>query len=182
MRIHVALAFSLFLTPVSASCQESSVERVQHDHSIYLLSGDSAKLEKFHAEVGENWNGGILLDRNEQSGAYRYWAFDWRTAPQSRQFIVPAMFAGLDLNIFEYNDTDEHPELRAKLDAALSECDTLLDRFLILPTRHVTIFTRTEPTDSSTACLFKLIQDEKRFEGLKFGFLGSERMTPDEGN
>ncbi|MFL0356705.1 hypothetical protein ACI5KX_09510 [Erythrobacter sp. GH1-10] len=151
--------------------------RAEHDHTIYVLSGEPEALARFDAAVGARWEGGMLLDADTERGIYRYWAYEWRTAPQARQFMIPAMASGLDLEFEVYSENEAFPDLRARLDQAASGCDAKADVLFVLPTGEVT--STITPEDAQTeadsfSCLLDEMREGRSLEGITFGFLGND--------
>lgn len=177
----VALAFLASQGGIASAQSGEPLQRQQHDHTIYILSGDPTLVAKFHENVGVEWEGGVLLEANEAEGVYRYWAYGWRTAPQARQFMMPAMFSGLDLKFETYDDAKAFPELRAELDDASLSCGMTMDAFLILPDRSVTLITSPEHIETQSeqlTCLLAKIRSGEILQGESFGFLGNEAIDP----
>ncbi|WP_299192439.1 hypothetical protein [uncultured Erythrobacter sp.] len=158
------------------------LQRQSHDHAIYELAGDPSLVRQFHEEIGSNWIGGELLDADEEEGIYRYWAYGWRTAPQSRSFMMPAVFLGLDLEIVAYEQTAAFPDLRSNLDEVSMGCGLSVDPFLILPNRYITFVPTlqgSQSTISGQECVIEKLRTEARFSSEQFGFFGNERSEDD---
>ena len=158
-----------------------ALERPSHDHTIFILSGDPKSVADFHSEVGANWDGGALVEADEENGVYRYWAFAWRTARQSRAFLMPAIFGGLELEFEPYDDAVAFPDLRLKLDQVALSCGMRTDPFLIHPFGDVTIEQVPDDQHEAMSCALLEFRDGGALEGIKLGFIGNEKLAEEEG-
>ena len=151
----------LALIAVSSLPQASNLalERLSHDHTIYILSGESKSLESFHQRIAAQWEGGELIDADSSKGVYRYWAYSDRTAPQSRAFMMPAIFSGLKLDFQAYQENVEFTAQRSALDELSLECGAISDPFFITPTGEVQITVEKATKPELQSCIYSRLKD-----------------------
>ena len=113
--------------------------RQDREDTIYTLSGNREKLEVFRTNVGARWSGGTAVDADASDGKMTYWAYSKRTAVDSRAFIMPAMFGGLQLNIEDYSEAKWFPAERGRLDQVAVTCGIDADPFFVTPTGSIEI-------------------------------------------
>jgi hypothetical protein len=146
---------ALFLVIVSAPALGSpALERPHREDTIYVLQGDLPRLEAFATKMSD-WEGGELIEKDAKSKAFYFWAYSERTASQARQFLMPAAFSGLSLEIQSYDQVLAYPELRKSADTVAAACDVRVDPFFVAPTGRVRF--RPAPTMSvdQSACVLK---------------------------
>lgn len=158
----------------SLDAQHDQLERAPHDHTIFILRAESNKLAKFHSEIGENWEGGMLLKSAPEDGYHEYWAFSWRTARQARAFMMPAIFGNLGLEIKSYRQLEYFPQKRKKLDKIIMECGGKTDPFLILPTGKIARRPSTDQKPEIGNCITTKINAFPELMYKGFGFFGNE--------
>ncbi len=116
-----------------AQTPAAELERERHDDTIYIVHGTRDQLARFDTDIAARWMGGKLLAKDNDQGAYSYWAFPDRTAPQAREFMFGAMSAGLALDILEYDERKSFPAERSTLDEIAISCGFRHDPFFVTP-------------------------------------------------
>jgi hypothetical protein len=157
-----------------AGTQAQSLQREAHDHTIYTVQGSAEQLRKFQSEVLSQWQGGVLLNRDEDQGVYRYWAFSERSAPQARTFIFGSMMLGLKLDIQAYEEQQFFPAERSALDDIASSCRFARDPFFITPTREIRLSFRPNQRFQMIDCAMGKLRASKLLKGLKTVSIGNK--------
>lgn len=150
----IAAAINLIAAAAATATVNASLERPTREDTIYVLHGDPKELESFESTLGD-WEGGELIEKDLDDRAYYYWAYSERTAPQARQFIMPAMLSGLEIAIQEYDQEKAFPELRAHADTIAIECGATEDPFFVSPTGEVQLRPSPKADFMVLACALK---------------------------
>jgi hypothetical protein len=150
----ITSGLKLVMAASIATTGMAPIERPARDDTIYVLYGESAELEAFEAELGE-WQGGERIEKDVQQDHFVYWAYSERTAPEARQFLIPALTSGLKLEIFSYDQTALHPDKRAVLDQIAVSCGFEKDPFFVAPTGYVRFEPPADTAFDTAACALK---------------------------
>lgn len=178
----IAGALALACHASLSAARSDELTRIDHDHTVYLLSGPPEKLAQFEAEIGSSWQGGILIGKNTDADVFTYWAFGGRTASQSREFIMPATFSGLELSFEPYEEVKLFPEYRGKLDQIALDCGLIMDPFFLSPVATIRLLWTSESDFEKNACVIEGVRKDKALAKLPIGFVGNEKMPKEEGN
>ncbi|XUU60295.1 hypothetical protein ACRAQ6_12095 [Erythrobacter sp. HA6-11] len=178
----VSLVFASSAIGQEITLDPEPIIRPESDFTVYVLTGDTEILSSFHEEIGANWEGGTFLRSYENTGEYHYLAYAWRTAPQARMFMMPAMFAGLELEFRAYDDATYFPELRSIIDQELVKCGVKVDPMLILSSDTVSYFPQRVNDLQSMECMLDFVKSGGLGENVSFGFLGNEKIEEVEEN
>ena len=135
------------------SSQPAKLQRQERQDTIYVVRGAPGALEAFRTKLGDNWSGGKFLSGSSKKGSLRYWAFSDRTASEAREFIMPAVFSGLQLKPEQYDEARAFPTERRVLDQIAISCGAKSDPFFIDPERDVELTTDVGSANSFRTCL-----------------------------
>lgn len=173
-------AVKVLLLPLVVSlsgAQPQTIQRQGHDHTIYTIQGSADQLAKFEKEVGSQWKGGLLIDK--ENGVYRYWAFAERTAPQAREFMFASIMSGLNLDIDAYEEQRFFPSERSELDAIATRCGFKIDPFFVTPRRELRLTPQPGDSVTSVDCALSGITASNTLRHLPMGGFVSN-VTPSE--
>jgi hypothetical protein len=120
---------------------------------IYVVRGETARLERFKSEVASEWRGGKFLEPLSSGTEHRYWAFPTRTAPEARQFIFGSMSHGVQLDFEAYQEQTYFPKERAALNVAVSRCRLASDPFFIEPDRTLVVEEEISTNSRGASCI-----------------------------
>jgi len=171
------LAFHL-IAAAAAVTAAPTLERPEREDTIYVLHGDLKQLETFETALGE-WEGGELIKKDPDAGAYSFWAYSERTAPQARQFIMPAAMSGLKLEVLEYDQATAYPQERTSLDEIAISCGLKEDPFFVSPTGVVQFRPGPQAAYEPVACALRRAMDTDLFKS-RFVFVGNEKVSEDK--
>lgn len=150
--------FQLLAAAALAGVPVPTLDRPQRDETIYVLKGQITALETFHAEIASDWKGGELVSKDADKNTYRYWAYTDRTAAQSREFIMPSMIAGFELEFETYVQDAAFPSERVTLDVIATECGAKQDPFFITPLGELEFLAETNSDDGMHLCLIEKLE------------------------
>ncbi len=167
----ILLALTIALV---AGAEPQTFQRQVHDHTIYTIQGSADQIAKFQNEVASQWEGGILLSKDEKKGQYRYWAFSERTAPQAREFMFGSIMSGLKLDIEAYDEQQHFSAERSGLDAIALKCGFTVDPFFITPQRELRVGPAPGATFEAVDCALRELKASNTLSELPMGFVGSE--------